>query len=81
MINCTAWAQIFHKGFKLNILSRTYNMILNHTRQILGMALGHPATLNDNTLITFDELVSNVNNGYIPEDFELMLYEHNKEGA
>ena len=44
MLNCAAWAHILHKGFKLCIPSRTYNMTVAHTRQILGSTCGHPAT-------------------------------------
>ena len=80
MLNCAAWAHIIHKGFKLNIPSRTYNMTVNHCHQILGSTLGHPVTWNDKTLILFDELVSNVNDGNIPNDDEFMLFEHDKDG-
>lgn len=80
MLNYATWAHIIHKGFKLNIPSRTYNMTVNHCHQILGSTLGHPATWNDKTLILFDELVSNVNDGIIPNNYEFMLYEHDKEG-
>ena len=80
MLNCAAWAHILHKGFKLCIPSRTYNMTVAHTRQILGSTCGHPATYNDKTLIMFDELVSNVNDGLVPDNFEFMLYEHDKNG-
>ena len=80
MLNCYAWAHIIHKGFKLNILSRTYNMTINHCHQILGSTLGHPATWNNKTLILFDELVSNVNDVIIPNDYEFILYEHDKDG-
>ena len=78
MLNCAAWAHILHKGFKLCIPSRTYNMTVAHTRQILGSTCGHPATYNDKTLIMFDELVSNVNDGSVPDNFEFMLYEYDK---
>ena len=80
MLNCAAWAHILHKGFKLCIPSRTYNMTVAHTRQILGSTCGHPATYNDKTLIMFDELVSNVNDGSVPDNFEFMLYEYDKNG-
>ena len=80
ILKCAAWAHIIHKGFKLNIPSRTYNMTVNHCHQILGSTSGHPATWNNKTLILFDELVRNVNDGIIPNDHEFMLYEHDKYG-
>ena len=70
ILNCAAWVHNIHKGFKLKIPSRTYNMTVNHCHQILGSTSGHPATWNDKTLILFDELVSNVNDGIILNDYE-----------
>ena len=55
-------------------------MTVNHCHQILGSTSGHPATWNNTTLIMFDELVRNVNDGIIPNDREFMLYEHDKDG-
>ena len=78
MLCCTSWAQILHKGFKLNIPSRTYNMTVDHTRKILGSTLGHPATWNDKTVILFDELVCKVRDRKIYKDFEFMLFERDK---
>ena len=74
MLNCAAWAHILHKGFKFSTLSRTYNMTIVHTCQILGSTYGHPKTWNDKTLIMFNELVCNINDGTILNDFEVMLY-------
>ena len=80
MLNGAAWDYILHKGFKLCIPSRTYNMTIIHTRQIMGSTCGHLATYNDTTLIIFDEFVSNANDGLIPDNFELMMYECDKNG-
>ena len=80
MLSCPSWASIMHKGYKLNVPSRTYNMTVSHARWILGSTSGHPATWNDKTLQLFDPLLCNVNNGIIPDDFEFMLYEKDKDG-
>ena len=80
MLSCASWAHIMHKCFKLNIPSRTYNATVTHSRKILGTTSGHPATWNDKTLVLFDPLIYNVNNGVIPDNFEFMLYERNNEG-
>ena len=69
---------MLHKRFKTCITSRTYNTAV--ARQTLGSTCGHPATYNDKTLIMFDELVSNLNDGIIPDDFEFVLHEHDKNG-
>ena len=81
MQSCASWAHIMHKGFKLNSPSRTYNATVTHSRKILGTTSGHPATWNDKTLVLFDPLINNVNNGVIPDNFEFMLYERNNEGS
>ena len=44
-------------------------MSVIHAPQILCNTLGYSATWNNKTLIMFDELVSNVNNSNIPDDF------------
>ena len=75
MLKCPNWAQISHKGFKLNFPARTYNVTCDHSRRIIGTTMGHPATWNDKTLILFDEMISKVNSGNIPEDYEFDLFE------
>ena len=55
-------------------------MAVNQSRWITGTTMGHPATWNDKTLILYDELIFGVRDGIIPDDFEFMLYERNKEG-
>ena len=59
MLSCPAWTHNMHKGYKLNISSRTYNVTVDHSRKILGSTEGHPATWNDKTLILFDRLLKN----------------------
>ena len=80
MLSCAIWAKIMHKGFKLNIPSRTYNMTVTHSRKILGSTLGHPATWNDKTLQLYDELLCGVRDSVLHDTFEFMLYDIDEEG-
>ena len=63
MRKCSCWAFVLHKGHKLSMPSRTYNMTVTHAYQILGSTFGHPATWNDKTMIKYDALISGINNG------------------
>ena len=80
MLKCSSWATIGHKGFKLNLPARNYNLTVTHTKQILSTTTGHPATWNDKTIVLFDELICNVHNGEIYQDNEFKLYEYDLEG-
>ena len=48
--NCLHWLKHVHKGFKLALPLRTYNISVNHRRRILHSTSGHPASWNDKTL-------------------------------
>ena len=76
MHSCATWAGHSHTGHKLNIPSRTYNVTVTHWRQILGTTCGHPSTLNDKTIVLFDELVQGVKIGdkYSDNEFKLLEY-------
>ena len=52
----------------------------DHSRRILGTTMVHPGTWNDKTLVLFDELIIDITNGSIPDDFELKLYEKKVNG-
>ena len=60
MLNCPSWAANSHKGFKLNLPARTYNLTVAHTKLILCSTTGHPSTWNDKTLVLYDPLLSGV---------------------
>ena len=75
MLKCSQWASNNHKGFKLNVPARTYNVTVDHSRRILQSTSGHPGTWNDKTLILFDEYISGVHAGIIHNDFIFHLYE------
>ena len=69
-----------HKGHKEGLPSRTYNITVNHRRQILYTTRGHPARWNDKTLTLFDELIMNVSKGSILTDYNFRLLETNDDG-
>ena len=75
MLKFPQWAQRNHKGFKLSAPARAYNVTCDHSRRILGTTMGHPGSWNDKTLINFDELIRNVKDGIIPDNFEFTLFE------
>ena len=81
MLNCPSWASISHKGFKLNLPARTYNITVTHSKIILCSTTGHPSTWNDKTVVLYDPLVSGVHNGskYLDETFTLL--EKKKDGG
>ena len=80
MLNCPSWASISHKGFKLNLPARSYNLTVAHTKLILCSTTGHPATWNDKTLVLYDPLLAGVNDGTKYNDFVFKLYEKNGNG-
>ena len=63
MWSCVSWATIQHKGHKLNIPSRSYNITVSHSRQILYSTSGHPSTWNDKSIVLCDTLVRGVHDG------------------
>ena len=80
MLNCPSWATNSHKGFKLNLPARTYNLTVSHSKLILCSTTGHPSTWNDKTLVLYDPLISGVHDGSIHEDFEFKLLEMRSNG-
>jgi hypothetical protein len=64
-----------HIGFKMTHTARTYNITVNHRRQILATTTGHPARWNDKTLALFDGFMTDLKNGHIMDDMFFDLYE------
>jgi hypothetical protein len=69
-----------HKGPKLNMPSRTYNVCVNHRRRILSTTCGHPARWNDKTLVLYDTLAVGLKKGTILQDYAFNLLERTDEG-
>ena len=71
----TASFQQTHIGYKMGseTATRTYNLTVNHRRQILHTTTGHPGRWNDKTLIRFDLFMSDLRDGASDQmiDFKL----------
>lgn len=65
-----------HLAMKMSTTARSYNIIVNHRRQILSTTRGHPATWNDKTLVMFDDFVTGLNTGRYLSNFEFELWDH-----
>ena len=63
-----------HLGFKSSATTRTYNLTVNHKRQILHSTTGHPGCWNDKTLVRFDSFMDELRKGAFGNmmTFELM---------
>ena len=70
-----------HLGFKMTHTARTYNITVNHRRQILATTSGHPARWNDKTLAMFDDFMQALHRGTIMNDMHFELYAHNTNGG
>jgi hypothetical protein len=64
-----------HIGYKMgsDATTRTYNMTVNHCRQILYPTSGHPGRWKDKTLIRFDSFTADLRDGAFNDmiDFKL----------
>ena len=80
MLNCPSWASNSHKGFKLNLPARTYNLTVTHSKVILCSTTGHPSTWNDKTIVLYDPLISGVRDGNKYQDHEFKLLERRPNG-
>jgi hypothetical protein len=67
-----------HKGVKLPMPSRTYNLTVNHRRQILSTTRGHPSRWNDKTLVLFDAFAKGIYDGTVLSDVEFSMLEHDE---
>jgi len=69
-----------HLSHKLPFTSRTYIIVTNHRRRILGTTKGHPARWNDKSLVKFDEIAMDLHEGKGPmKDLEFELYDYEEE--
>jgi len=62
-----------HLGYKMKTTTRTYNLTVNHRRQILHSTFGHPGRWNDKTLIRFDSFMTDLHNGSLNSTMEFDL--------
>ena len=52
-----------HLGFKSSHTARSYNITVNHRRQILATTTGHPVRWNGKTVVLFDNFIVALNEG------------------
>jgi Plant transposon protein len=81
MLRCHYARWNHHKGPKEGCPARTYNIVVNHRRQILSSTTGHPGRWNDKTLITFDAFVMDVKNNKIFNDYIFHLKKRNTDNT
>jgi len=62
-------------GFKQSHPARTYNVCVNHRRQILHTTTGHPSRWNDKSLAFFDQFLCGIHEGKLLQDVEFTLLE------
>ena len=69
-----------HLSWKLPFTARTYNLVVNHRRRILGTTDGHPARWNDKSLVKFDTIAMDLHEGKgFLRDLQFELYDYSKE--
>jgi len=69
-----------HLGGKSSLTTRTFNLTVNHRRQILSTTVGYPGRWNDKTLIWFDDFVRGIYEGSILQDATFQLKELDRDG-
>ncbi len=69
-----------HLGHKQNKTARSYNVTVNHRREILASTKGHPCTWNDKTLVRYDDFICGLFSGEILGELEFELFERVDNG-
>ena len=64
-----------HIGYKLgsDATTRTYNLTVNHQRQILHSTTDHPGRWNNKTVVRFDSFMAELRNGAFDDIMEFTL--------
>ena len=70
-----------HIGFKMSHTAQTYNITVDHRRQILATKSGHPARWKYKTLTLFDNFMTNLKDGIIMQDMHFDLYKSTAAAA
>jgi DDE superfamily endonuclease len=66
-----------HLGFKTSATTRTYNLTVNHRRQILHTTSGHPGRWNDKTLARYDTFMDQLRRGFFDDMMTFELFDAN----
>ena len=64
-----------HLGRRSKLTCGSFNLIANHKRKIPHTTPGHPARLNNKTIVLFDIFARQLNNGSIMQDHMFELFE------
>ena len=72
---CSHRLKRYHKGFKTKYPTRSYNITVNHRRQILGSTTGHPGSYNDKSVVLYDDFITGIKSGSILGDNTFQLLE------
>ena len=80
MLSCPSWASNMHKGFKMHVPARSFNITVTHCNQILSSTCGYPSTWNDKTLILLDEFFNEIRSGRLGANNVFELYEKDSKG-
>lgn len=81
MLRCPSSRANENKGHKESLPARSYNISVNHRRQILHTTTGHPSRWNDKTLATFDKFLMSVKRGSILSTMKFSLYDKDIDGS
>ena len=52
-----------HLGYKMSATTHTYNLTVNHKRQILHSTTGHPGRWNDKSVVRHDDFMDQLRRG------------------
>jgi hypothetical protein len=81
MMRCPVSRANEHRGPKELLPARTYNITVNHRRQILNTTKGHPYRWNDKTLSQIDEYIKFIKKGKVLFDNKFTLLERQENGT
>ena len=55
-------------------------MTIDCAHEVVGVTCSRPASWNDKAFVLLDPLLTKIKDGSAPENFELVLKEHDKDG-
>ena len=58
----------------------TYNVTVDHACKFIGTTCRHPASWNYKTIVLFDDLLTQVKDGFVQDNFEFRLKEYDENG-
>ena len=70
-----------HLGCKQSLTARSYNVSVNHRRQIIHSTRGFPSRWNDKTAVKFDQFVNDIRDGKSCQNNTFVLFERNEDGS